>query len=84
MVTGAVFAVWEHRARFWALMFTALTLLASVLIALVLIESGRPALMTLGLAMVPAYGMYAWQTKPIRRRRTILQEPFPREWEAVL
>ncbi len=47
MVTGAVFAVWEHRARFWALMFTALTLLASVLIALVLIESGRPALMTL-------------------------------------
>ncbi len=33
---------------------------------------------------MPAFGLYAWQTSKIRRRRTILNEAFPAEWEAVL
>ncbi len=79
-----LFARWQRRIRFWAVAFAALTLLVSALIAIVVIRSGRPAGTTLVLALVPAFGMYAWQTGKIRRRRAILSEPFPREWEAVL
>ena len=79
-----LFASWERRIRFWAAAFAGLTLLVSALIAIVVIRSGRPAGTTLALALVPAFGMYAWQTGKIRRRRAILREPFPREWEAVL
>ena len=79
-----LFATWERRVRFWAIVFAGLTVLVSVLIALVVIRTGRPAGTTLVLALVPALGMYAWQTGKIRRRHAILREPFPREWEAVL
>ena len=61
-----------------------LTLVVSALVALVLIRTGRPAGVTLVLALAPAFGMYAWRTRLIRRRHAILREPFPPEWEAVL
>ncbi len=82
-MTG-LFTAWERRTRLWALVFAALTLLVSALAALVVIRAGGPAGTTLLLALVPAVGMYAWQTGRIRRRHAILREPFPREWEAVL
>ena len=56
----------------------------SVLLAIVAIETGRPVAPTWSLTLVPAFGLYAWQTSKIRRRRTILNEAFPAEWEAVL
>ena len=79
-----LFIAWERRTRLWALVFATLTLVVSILVALVLIRTGRPAGVTLVLALAPAFGMYAWQTGQIRRRRALLREPFPPEWEAVL
>ena len=51
---------------------------------LAVIRSGQPAGIALVLALAPAGGVYAWQTGRIRRRRAILAEPFPPEWEMVL
>ena len=82
--TGAAgpYTAWERRTRLWALVFAALTLVVSALVAFAMIRMGRPAGITLVLAL--AFAMYTWQTRKIRRRRAILGEPFPREWEAVL
>jgi Mlc titration factor MtfA (ptsG expression regulator) len=79
-----LFAAWERRARVWALAFAALTLAVSVLVALAVIRSGQPVALTLVVALAPAAGVYAWQTRKIRRRQAILRKPFPPEWEAVL
>ena len=79
-----LFTAWERRTRLWALVFAALTLVVSVLVALMVIRAGRPAGTSLALALAPAFGVYAWRTGKIRRRRAILREPFPPEWEAVL
>ena len=68
----------------WALVLAVLTLTVSALVAVVLIRTGRPEATTWGLALVPAIGVYAWHTQRIRRRRAILREPFPAEWETVL
>jgi Mlc titration factor MtfA (ptsG expression regulator) len=78
------FAAWERRTRLWALVFAALMLAVSALIGLAAIRSGQPEGTTLVLTLAPAVGVYAWQTGRIRRRRAILREPFPPEWEAVL
>ena len=78
------FATWERRTRLWALIVALLSLPVSGLLALVAIDAGRPAALTWGLTLVPAFAIYAWQTSTIRRRRTILSEPFPADWEAVL
>jgi Mlc titration factor MtfA (ptsG expression regulator) len=75
---------WERRTRAWALVLAGLTLLVSGLAAVVLIRTGRPVAATWGLALLPALGVYAWQTGKIRRRHAVLAQPFPAEWEAVL
>ena len=36
------------------------------------------------ISAIAAFLVYAWMTRKIRRRRKILAEPFPAEWEAVL
>ena len=78
------FAAWERRTRRWAVGFACLTLAVSWLLALVVIRTGRPAVTTLILASAPALLVYRWQTAPIRRRRALLSQPFPPEWETVL
>ena len=78
------FAAWERRTRRWALIIALLSLPVSAILAVVAIEAGRPAPPTWGLTLVPAFGLYAWYTGKIRRRRAILREPFPAEWETVL
>ena len=67
-----------------ALAVSGIALLISLLLALVLIQAGRPVAATYGLALFPPVAVYRWRTGSIRRRRTILSEPFPAEWEAVL
>ena len=79
-----LFTAWERRTRLWALVFAALTLVMSALVALVMIRTGQTTGITLVLALTPAFGVYIWQTGKIRRRQAILREPFPPEWEAVL
>ena len=82
--TTGLFAAWERSARQWALVCAALTLMVSALVAVALVRSGQPTGTALLLALAPAVGVYVWQTRMIRRRRAILREPFPPEWEAVL
>ncbi len=77
-------ANWERRTRFWAVVFAILTIAPSALVAFLLVGGESSVGTRLLLALAPAFGMYAWQTGKIRRRRRILGEPFPREWEAVL
>ena len=80
----SLFSTWERSTRRWALVCAALTSTVSVLVAMALIRSGQSMGPTLVLALAPAVGVYIWQTRMIRRRRAILREPFPPEWEAVL
>lgn len=82
-MTG-LFTAWERRTRRWAIVFAALTLLVSAVVAMALVRAGRPAAVTWALALAPAVGVYVWLTGKIRRRQAILREVFPREWESVL
>ena len=82
--TTDLFAAWERRTKLWALIFAALTLVVSAFVALVVIRAGRATGVTLVLALVPVFLVYAWQTRKIRRRHAILSESFPPEWEVVL
>ena len=75
---------WERGVRQWALVWAGLVLLVAALAATALIRAGRPIGTTVVLAFAPALGMYHWQTARIRKRRAILREPFPPEWETVL
>ena len=80
----SLFAAWERRTRLWALVCGVLTFAVSVLVIMVVIGVGPAAGSPILLALLPAVGVYVWQTRKIRRRRAVLSEPFPREWEAVL
>ncbi len=79
-----LFAVWERRTRLWAFVWAVLTLAVSALVAVAGTRSGQLAAVVLVLALALAFGVYVWQTRKIRRRRAILREPVPPEWEAVL
>ncbi len=79
-----LFVAWERRTKLWAVIFAALTLVVSAFVALVVIRAGRQTGVTLVLALVPVFLVYAWQTRKIRQRHAILSEPFPPEWEVVL
>lgn len=82
--TTKTFTAWERRTRVWALVLAALTLIVSALVVLVATRTWQLANAALVLALVPAFGMYFWQTGKIRRRHAILCEPFPPAWETVL
>jgi len=82
--TTKTFTAWERRTRVWALVLAALTFIVSALVVLVATRTWQLAETTLVLALVPAFGMYIWQTGKIRRRLAILREPFLPEWETVL
>ncbi len=76
-----LYTAWERRTRIWALVFAAMALVVTATLAVAL----RPGwVIGTALVLVPAIGLYAWQTAKVRRRRAILRRPFPSEWEAVL
>lgn len=60
------------------------TTLAGVALALPLQRSGIPAWLGVFVAMVLGWIIYSTMTRKVRRRRQILAQPFPAEWEAVL
>ena len=78
---GGHLTVWERRTRIWAVVFAAVTVLATVPLAVAI---GAGWVVGSGLVLAPAIGIYAWQTRTVRRRRALLRRPFPSEWEAVL
>ena len=78
------FSAWERRTRLWALTCSILAALVLIPIVLVSFQSGQDRGFILALSFGLIFGVYAWQTKKIRRRRQILLKPFPAEWEMVL
>lgn len=80
----STFGTWERRSRFWALVFTSLTAVGVALACFVAIRAGWTPVGVLAIAVISLISVYRWLTRKIRRRRAILGEPFPKEWEAVL
>jgi Mlc titration factor MtfA (ptsG expression regulator) len=76
------FAAWERHTHRWALVFALVAGLASALVAFLVL--GLEWLAGVAIVLVVAVGVYVWQTRRIRHRRAVLDEPFPPEWEAVL
>jgi len=79
-----IFGTWERRSRFWARVVTSLTAVGVALACFVAIRAGWNPVGVLAVAVITLIAVYRWQTRKIRRRRAILSEPFPKEWEAVL
>ena len=75
---------WEGRVRRTATVFAVVTLIISVGFALGLTQAGISAWVSLSLSALIAYLVYAGMTHKVRRRRSILAQPFPAAWEAIL
>ncbi len=75
---------WEARARRNAGLLAAGTALLSGLLAWAFAQQGLPAWAAIAIPLLAAAAAWFWATRKIRRRREILKQPFPREWEAVL
>lgn len=80
----STFGTWERRSRFWALAITSLAAVAVALAGFVAIRAGWSPAGVLAVAVISLITVYRWRTRKIRRRRAILAEPFPKEWETVL
>jgi Mlc titration factor MtfA (ptsG expression regulator) len=74
---------WERRVARTATVLAAATLIVTALFALLLIRRGAPA-WWLVLSALLAYLVHSGMTRKLRRRRRILAQPFPAEWEAIL
>ncbi len=75
---------WEARAHRVAIVFTAVALVVSLGIAFALVRSGVSPWTAYPAALACAGLVFAFLTRKLRRRRRILDEPFPAEWEAIL
>ncbi len=79
-----LFTLWERRTIRTALAFTAVALPILIFLAFVLRPTGKPLWLTLPIAAALSFGLYDILTWKLRRRRKILSQPFPAEWEEVL
>ena len=61
-----------------------MALVVSLGIAFALVRSGVSPWTAYPAALAAAGLIYAYLTRKVRRRRRILAEPFPVEWEAIL
>lgn len=75
---------WEKRVTRTAILFSAVVLVAALLFSFILARAGISAWASTPLSALAAYLVYAGMARKIRRRRAILAQPFPPEWEAVL
>jgi len=75
---------WERRVSRTAWILAALTLATGAVVALGLAGTGLSPWMSLPVVVLIALLVHAGMTHRLRRRRRILAEPFPAEWEAVL
>ncbi|MCP4573487.1 MAG: peptidase [bacterium] len=81
---GTLGTAWERRTVRTAVFFAISAGLAAGALAWLLQGSGLPLWMGLVGAAVVGWAIYAGMTRKIRRRRRILAQPFPAEWEAAL
>jgi Mlc titration factor MtfA (ptsG expression regulator) len=75
---------WERRVARTAVVLAVVTLIVSVGLAVALVRAGVSAWVSLSLAVLIAYLVYVGMSRKLRRRRRILAQPFPAEWEAIL
>ena len=75
---------WEKRVTRTAVLFSSVVLVVSLLFSFILMRAGVSAWASMPLSALVAYMVYAGLTRKIGRRRAILTQPFPSEWEAVL
>jgi Mlc titration factor MtfA (ptsG expression regulator) len=75
---------WERSVTRTATVFAVVALLVSVGLAAGLARSELSTWVSLPLSALIASLVYVGMTRKVRRRRRILAQPFPAEWEAVL
>ena len=76
--------VWERSATRTATVFAVVTLVLSCAVSAGLTRVETSAWVSFPLSVLIAFLVYAGMTRKVRRRRKILAQPFPTEWEAVL
>jgi len=75
---------WEQRVIRTARIFAFVALILSLMGALLLTREGTSAWVSMALALLVTFLVYAGMTRKIRRRRAILTQPFPVDWEEIL
>lgn len=75
---------WERRVSRTATVITAVALIVSGGIGAAFIRSGVSAWNVAPIVLLVTGLVYAGMTRKVRRRRRILAQPFPGEWEAIL
>jgi len=75
---------WEKKVNRTAIFFTVVVLIISLLFTIVLALTGLSFWVSIPLSGLVAYLVYLGMMRKIRRRRTILTQPFPSGWEAIL
>ncbi len=75
---------WERSVVRTAIAFAIPTAIMLVGVTVALARRGVPAWVSLPLSALLVYLVYTGMTRKIRRRRKILAQPFPAEWEAIL
>ena len=75
---------WERSVGRMATVVAVGVLIASFGLAVGLTRVGISAWVSLSFSGLIAYLVYAGMTRKLRRRRRILAQPFPAEWEAIL
>lgn len=81
---GDFFRGWERRAFWTANFFSGLALLASVSLAALFHQENEAVWKAFLISCLPPTLVYAGLTQKVRRRRLLLSQAFPPEWEAVL
>jgi len=81
---GGLSTVWEERVVRNARIFSGVALAAGVALSFGLREVGVSLAWSLAFTAAFAALVYWGMTRKLRRRKHILEEPFPAEWEAVL
>lgn len=84
MSAPALGTAWERRVVRTAAFFAVSAALAVAALVLTLRSSGLSPWIGLPAAALVGWTVHAGMTRKLRRRRRILAQPFPAEWEAVL
>jgi Mlc titration factor MtfA (ptsG expression regulator) len=84
MKSSRLNTAWENRVIRFAVGFTASALVLLIAGSFALYTVDLPLWKSLPVSFVLAGLLYAGMTRKLRRRRKILAQPFPTDWEAVL
>jgi Mlc titration factor MtfA (ptsG expression regulator) len=82
--TNNLSTLWERRTIRTALVFSGVAFAPLAFLAFALRPTGKPLWLTLPIAAILSFGIYDLLTRKLHRRRKILSQKFPPEWEEVL